>query len=263
MRFPWPFERSIWRWWVMLDRALFRHGWWSLRGRFWIALAVVVVHAVVVVIVYAQIGGEVPGDWQMSPEDRSAVEVALGGSYRDYLSQRWGGGGLGGLLVILGVILGAGGAAAERRQGTGGLSLSLPVQRSGWLLSRLVLVLGLLLVLALLSAVIVTAGAVPVGAELPVGLAVAGGLLSGLVATYGIAVALLATVWTRDTFRAALLSLVALYVIDAVTAGWRPGTALSVTAWTSGPPWGSLAVVVVMTGALFTLAVQRFKRVDP
>lgn len=250
---------------MSVDGSVLRHGWWSLRGRFRIALVVVVLHAAAVAVIFGRFGGDVPAEWEMDAGDRASVERVIGGSYDRYLRQTWAGGDLGGLLVVLGVVLAVGGAAAERRQGTADLTLSLPAPRSRWILARCGLVLGLLLLLAAVSALVVVLGGLLLGAAVPGGVAAATVPLAGLGPAYAVALALLATTWTRDVIRAALITLAALYVIDATGSAafdWHPGVVLDPTAWAAGPPWPAVLVAAALTGGFLVLAVRRFTTVD-
>jgi hypothetical protein len=249
----------------MTGEALFRRSWWSLRVRFWMALVVVVAHALAVVLLYSRFGGAVRADWELSPGDRAALEATLGGTYGDYLLEGWAGGGLGGLLAILAVALAVGGVAAERRQDTADLTLSLPVSRSSWLLAQAGLCVALLFLLACLSATIVMVGGAVAGAAPPFATVASGAVLSGLGPAWAVGLALAATTLTRDGIGAAFLALLVLWLLDgsATLAAWQPGELLDVRAWAAGPPWRLILAAASVTSAFLLIAIRRFDRIEP
>ena len=248
----------------MIVEAMVRHGWWSLRGRFWMALVVVVAHAVGVVFLYGRYGGTVPADWELASEDRAGVEATLGATYVDYLRVTWAGGDLGGLLAVLAIALCVGGAAAERRESTADFTLSLPVSRSRWLLVRAGLCMALLLLLASVSAGVVVLGGIVADATSPLAPVAAATLLAGLGPAYAVALALATTTVTRDAIGAAVLALAVLYVLDGsgVLAAWHPSVLLDVRSWTAGPPWRPILAASFLAGGFLLIAIRRFDRVD-
>lgn len=242
-----------------------RHVWWSVRRRFRVGFLIVVGHALAVVLVFGWLGGRVPDGWEMADHERASVERVVASSYDDYLRGTWSGD-LAGLLAILGVVLGVGGAAAERRQGTRDLTLSLPVAPSEWLLVRWGVILALLLSLAAASVVLIEAGGYVLGDHVHGMVAAGTVLMAGIGSAFAVAVAILATTWTRDSIIAAVAALVLLYVTAGDGAGglsgWAPGVLFDFHAWAGGPPWQPLTATAALTAASLILAVRRFERIN-
>ena len=243
--------------------AMVRHVWWTLRGRAAVALAIVSVQALALASRFGGLGAAVPADWELGTQDRVALEALAAVPYREYLRQTWAGGDLAVALALIAVALTVGGVAAERRRDTLDLTLSLPVPRSRWLLVRGAVVTVLLVLLGFASAAVVAIGGHGAGG-VPGGLLIGVPFLAGIGAASGVALALLAGTVIRDAIPAALIALLALYLLggggDPGTS-WAPGAWLDIRRWAS-PPWVSLATWGVLVAGAAGLAIHRFNRID-
>jgi ABC-type transport system involved in multi-copper enzyme maturation permease subunit len=90
-------------------------------------------------------------------------------TYTQYIHWTIFGGVVRGLLQLSYLLLGLGGLQRDRKQGTLGFTLALPVSRSGLVVSRAALGLVQVLALAAIPSLIVTAASHAVGQELPLG----------------------------------------------------------------------------------------------
>ncbi|MGE0554565.1 MAG: ABC transporter permease subunit [Gemmatimonadales bacterium] len=249
----------------MIVSAMLRHAWWSIRGRFLVAGMVVVTHAAILALGFRRVAGGVPSNWELSAADRAQIEALAQVPYDVYLGQTWAGGGLASFLTVIAVALAVGGVAAERRQQTLDLTLSLPARRGGWLIARGALVMALATLLALISAVVVAGIGVAMGHPIPAGTMLGTILLAGVGAAHAAALGLFSTTITRDSVAALLLGLGVLYLLGGVgesASVWAPGGWQDLGRWSAAPPWRSLAawlgVVVLGAGG----AIWRFSRTD-
>lgn len=249
----------------MIVRAMLHHAWWSIRGRFLIAALAVVAHAAILALGFRRFAGGVPSSWELGPADRARVEALAQVPFDVYLGQTWAGGGLATLLAVIAVALAVGGVAAERRQETLDLTLSLPAPRGGWLAARGALVTALVTLLALISAVVVAGIGVAMGHPIPVSTLLGTILLAGVGAGYAAALGLFSTTITRDSVAALLLGLGVLYLLGGVgesASVWAPGAWQDLGRWSTAAPWrslgGWLGVVALSAGG----AIWRFTRTE-
>ena len=178
------------------------------------------------------------------------------------------------LWVLLAIVLSFGGLLREHANGTVAFSLSLPVTRNRWLISRISIAFLETTVLALIPAAVVPIASVSVGQSYPIGQGFAHGLLMAGVGSVFVGLAAFLSLILRGGYTPLVMTLAMLAVPYLVLQEWarRVSWARKIDiahvmagAWLltwRDVPWLALAVVCLMTVLFLGLAARQGRRLE-
>lgn len=241
--------------------------WLELRGRFYLATAILMMLAVLRVALFSQMEGLLARA-QGAPDGVVASLRQTVADYGRYIDSEWFNGTALPLMSILMVLLAIGGTPAEKRDGMLLISLSLPVPRHAWVTRRAAMVVGLGLAMILSATATVLAASWILGRHYPPGAAVLQALAVVAAALPWVGVALLAGTFVRDQIRAALATyavLLACWMIVTVVPhaqSWDPWLIAGPSVWRNGLPVEALVVAALLGPGGFLLALRRFGRAE-
>jgi len=180
------------------------------------------------------------------------------------------------LWVIFAILFGFGGLLREHAHGTALFSLSLPVSRSQWFVSRCAVAFSESIVLALVPAAIVPIASMLIGQRYPVAQAIGHGAVMAVAGSTFVAIAALASHAIRGEYAPISSTLAAVVLPYVFLQEW---TRLHPNLWTSridaahvmaapwllnwrNAPWLGIAVMSVATALTLMIAMQRGKRLE-
>lgn len=178
------------------------------------------------------------------------------------------------LWVVFAMVLSFGGLLREHANGTAAFSLSLPVTRNRWLLSRVLIAFLETTALALIPAVVVPIASVSVGQFYPIGQGLAHGLLMAGVGSVFVGLTAFLSLILRGEYTPVVVTLAILMVPYLVLQEWarRVSWARKIDiahvmagAWllTWGDvPWLAIVVVCLLTGLFLGLAAKQARRLE-
>ena len=178
------------------------------------------------------------------------------------------------LWVLFAIVLSVGGLLREHADGTAVFSLSLPVTRNRWLISRISIAFLETTVLALIPAAVVPIASVSVGQSYPIGQGFAHGLLMAGVGSVFVGLAAFLSLILRGEYTPLVMTLAMLAVPYLVLQEWarRVSWARKIDiahvmagAWLltwRDVPWLALAVVCLMTVLFLGLAARQGRRLE-
>lgn len=216
--------------------------------------------------------------WQVALQDPHAIKprwLPLGVSdYRFYIWHFLFDFRLQNLWVLLAIVLSFGGLLREHANGAVAFSLSLPVTRNRWLLSRVSIAFLETTVLAVIPAIVVPIVSVSVGQSYPMGQGFAHGLLMAGVGSVFVGLAAFLSLILRGEYSPLAVTLAMLAAPYLVLQEWarRVSWARKIDiahvmagAWllTWGDvPWLAIVVVCLLTGLFLGLAARQGRRLE-
>jgi ABC-type transport system involved in multi-copper enzyme maturation permease subunit len=178
------------------------------------------------------------------------------------------------LWVLLAIVLSFGGLLREHANGTVAFSLSLPVTRNRWLISRVLIAFLETTVLAWIPAVVVPIASVSVGQSYPIGQGFAHGLLMAGVGSVFVGLAAFLSLILRGEYTPLAVTLAMLAVPYLVLQEWarRVSWARKIDiahvmagAWLltwRDVPWLAIAMVCLLTALFLGLAARQGRRLE-
>lgn len=171
------------------------------------------------------------------------------------------------------LLLVSGGLVREQALGTSLFSLSLPISRRRWLLTKVLVALGQSLVLAFVPAVVIPVVAGTVGHSYPPEEAMKFSLLMFLTGLAGLGVGVLGSTLVQGEYAPILLGVGFVFMIGMLANAFLPpgyfgdyvtGRQHMDSQWhlTRGWPWCAIGANLVGGTALVALAVRRLERRD-
>lgn len=216
--------------------------------------------------------------WQLALQDPHAIKprwLPLGVSdYRFYIWHFLFDFRLQNLWVLFAIVLSVGGLLREHANGTVAFSLSLPVTRNRWIMSRVLVTLLETTVLALVPAVVVPIASVSVGQSYPMGQGFAHGLLMVGVGSVFVGLSALLSLILRGEYTPLVVTLAMLAVPYLVLQEWarRVSWARKIDiahvmagAWLltwSNVPWFAIVMVCLLTVLFLGLAAMQGSRLE-
>ena len=171
------------------------------------------------------------------------------------------------IFAILAMVLGVGGTMTRANAHSNLMTLSLPQPRRRWLTAQWIVASGLVLCLCAWEAFILAASGLVAGLSVPVGQLAIATVLTSASAALWVWPSILATSYTRDAIRAALIIVVIIVSLNTFTTltgmiEWKLTNLANVHRWREGIPWRPLVPGLGMTAACAWLVIRRFERTD-
>jgi ABC-type transport system involved in multi-copper enzyme maturation permease subunit len=246
--------------------------WHCTRTKFLVLLALLAViatsdvfgwPALEAIVAKVELNGSVEGGVAGKLNEAIAAER----TFRGYISNEWFAGTFRSCMVLFAALLGAGSVLSASGRGML-FSLALPVARPRWLAARAVVGLAELLVLALVPSLLIALLASAVNESYSFVDAAVHGALIFVVGSVFFALAMLASAFFDDLWRALLVAIVAAIALTFSDRLFPAGYGLYATM--SGStyhhdgtlPWAGLIASVVLTPALLYAAAAQLARRD-
>lgn len=240
--------------------------WFDIRQRFALCIVLVTLlmapEAVQVAVSSAQASAVAEAVGPSAEAD--TLEAAL--AYTHML-EGWIGGNSHTIFAILGIVLAVGGILSNGNARSNLMTLSLPEKRRAWLTAQATMASLLLLALCAFEASIMAVTGWISGIPVPLGQLSLAVLLTSLSSALWIWPAVLSTALTRESVRAALITVSTLVALQTVleATGHRDlglrGIA-DVPGWAEGVPWPPLIFGVALAGGSAWLALHRFRKME-
>jgi hypothetical protein len=216
--------------------------------------------------------------WQVALQDPHAIKprwLPLGVSdYRFYVWHFLFDFRLQNVWVLFAIVLSFGGLLREHANGTGVFSLSLPVTRNRWLISRVLIALLETSVLSCVPAFVVPIASVSVGQSYPIGQGFAHGLLMAGVGSVFVGLAAFLSLVLRGEYAPLVVTLAILAVPYLILQEWARRVSwarkIDIAHVMAGPwlltwgnvPWLATAVVCLLTMLSLGLAARQGRRLE-
>lgn len=171
------------------------------------------------------------------------------------------------IFSILAIVLAVGGILSTGNARSNLMTLSLPARRNRWLAAQALMTTLLVMALCAWEACIMAFTGWFTGLEVPLGRLSLAVLLTSLSASLWVWPAILATAFTRESVRAALIMVSVLVMVQTIlTAAGRPdlglGRLASVPGWAESVPWTPLLIGLALAGGSAWWASGRFRKME-
>jgi len=171
------------------------------------------------------------------------------------------------IFSILAIVLAVGGILSTGNARSNLMTLSLPSKRNHWLTAQAAMTILLVLALCAWEACIMALTGWFTGLEVPLGQLSVAVVLTSLSASLWVWPAILATAFTRESVRAALILVSVLVAVQTIlTATGRRdlglGRLANVPGWTESVPWAPLFLGLVLAGGSAWWVSIRFRKME-